>query len=94
MAAVIEVLDPTCAPRPSEGLLATRPSQLRGLRVGLLDNTKGNADVLLETVADQLASRFGVTTFVRRRKATSTLGADFLPELAREVDVVVAALGD
>lgn len=92
--AYIELLDPTGKPRPQEAPLAVRSQILRGQRVGLLDNSKQNADVLLERVAELLRSRHGVETFVRRRKETSTRGATFLPEFAREVQVVVNAVGD
>lgn len=92
--AYIELLDPTGKPRPQEATLAVRSQILRGQRVGLLDNSKQNADVLLERVAELLRSRHGVETFVRRRKETSTRGATFLPEFAREVQVVVNAVGD
>lgn len=90
----VELLDPRGKPRPQEAALAARLEVLRGRRVGLLDNSKANADVLLDRVAELLRSRHGVETFVRRRKETSTRGATFLPELAREVQVVVTALGD
>ena len=90
----MELLDPTGKPRPTEAALAARPVILRGQRVGLLDNAKQNADVLLERVAELLRSQHGVETFARRRKETSTRGATFLPELARDVQVVVNALGD
>ena len=90
----IELLDPTGKPRPQEAPLAPRPEMLKGRRVGLLDNGKANADVLLERVAELLRGRHGVESFVRRRKATSTRGATFLPELARDIQVVVNAVGD
>ena len=90
----IELLDPTGKPTPQDAPVAPRPDALNGKRVGLLDNSKANADVLLERVAELLRSRHGVETFARRRKETSTRGATFLPELARGVQVVVNALGD
>ncbi len=90
----IELLNPTARPRLVEAALAPRAESLRGRRVGLLDNGKANADVLLQRVEAYLREAHGVDTFVWRRKATSTRGATCLGELAREVEVVVTALGD
>ena len=90
----IELLDPTGKPRPKEAALALRPESLRGQRIGLLDNSKANADVLLDRVAELLRGRYGADAFVRRRKETSTRGATFLPRFAGEVQVAVNALGD
>ena len=90
----IEVLNPTGRPHPQEAPLAPCPETLRGRRVGLIDNAKANADVLLDRVRELLGSGHGVDTFVRRRKETSTRGATFLDELAAEVQVAVGALGD
>jgi len=90
----MELLDPTGKPRPVEAVLAARPAILTGQRVGLLDNAKQNADVLLDRVAELLRSQHGVESFARRRKETSTRGATFLPEFARAAQVVVNALGD
>jgi hypothetical protein len=92
--AYIELLDPTGKPRPQEAALAPRPDLLKGWRIGLLDNAKPNADVLLDRVEEILRSQHGVGAFVRRRKETSTRGATFLPEFAGEVQLVVNALGD
>ena len=90
----IPLLDPTGKPQPKEATLAIRPESLRGQRVGLLDNAKANADVLLDRVGKLLRTQHGVDAFVRRRKETSTRGATFLPDFAGEVNVVVNALGD
>ncbi len=39
--------------------LAPSPSVLAGCRIGILDNQKPNADVLLRRLADRLAERTG-----------------------------------
>jgi len=48
--------------------LAPRPIDLAGKVVGLLDNTKEQADVILETVAETLRERYGVAKVIIRRK--------------------------
>ena len=92
--AQIELLDPTGQPRSVRAALAPRVADLRGRRVGLLDNGKANADAVLARVAEHLQRAQGVESFVTRRKATATRGATDLAALASVVPVVVTALGD
>ena len=44
------ILDPTVMPLPDSTLLAPRPEELNGRVVGLLSNSKRNADKLLDAV--------------------------------------------
>jgi len=50
----IEVLVPVARASVLEKPLAERPSSLAGLRIGLLDNRKPNAALLLESVVAEL----------------------------------------
>lgn len=63
------VLNPTGAvERDEDRALAARPATLHGATLGLLDNGKPNAAVLLEEVGRQLADRFRlqeVTSFTK-----------------------------
>ena len=54
------VFDPTVSPAPAPGafLYAPRPTSLKGRRVGLVENTKFNSEVLLRKVAERLAARY------------------------------------
>ena len=63
--------------------------------VGLLDNTKEQGDLILEAVADALKREYGVARVVIRRKEYFSRPAanELLDEMAKEVDVVVSALG-
>ncbi|HXJ81562.1 MAG TPA: hypothetical protein VMS64_23130 [Candidatus Methylomirabilis sp.] len=76
--------------------LSARLARLDGARLGILDNGKANADVLLGVAADELRSRFGLRSVTARRKTYPTYPApkELLDELAREVDCVVTAIGD
>jgi len=63
--------------------------------VGLLDNTKEQADVILATLAEALRERHGVARVVIRRKehySKPATGA-LIDEMAKEVQVAVAAVG-
>ncbi len=90
----IEVHDPTAEPRPKVVSLAPRLSSLDGIRLGLLDNSKPNADRILERIEERLGQEFKLASVRRWRKHNATVGALFLDELPGEVDAVVNALGD
>jgi urease gamma subunit len=88
-------IDPTRGLNRAKIAPAARPMDLRGKVVGLLDNTKEQGDVILETVADALRDRYGVAKVVMRRKQYYSKPApvEMIDEMAREVQVAVAALG-
>lgn len=69
---------------------------LRGKVVGLLDNSKPNADLLEERFAALLKERYGVARVVKRRKITAQQGApkEYLDELASQADFILSGLGD
>ena len=74
--------------------LARRPGSLTGLRIGVLDNSKPNADVLLGRVAERLAERVGGATIRRWQKPGASHPARMLDEIAGSVDVVLTASAD
>ena len=88
-------IDPTAGGSRATIALARRPMDLAGKVVGLLDNTKEQADVILETVGEVLKARYGVAKVVIRRKEAFSRPATeaLLNEMASEVQVAAAALG-
>ena len=88
-------IDPTAGGNRAKIALAPRPMDLAGKVVGLLDNTKEQADVILETIAGVLRERYGVAKVVIRRKEAFSRPATeaLLNEMAKEVQVAAAALG-
>ena len=88
-------IDPTAGGSKARVARASRPLDLRGKVVGLLDNTKEQADVILEVVAETLREHYGVAKVVMRRKQfySKPATAELMDEMANEVDVAVAALG-
>ena len=88
-------IDPTAGGSKARVALAPRPMDLAGKVVGLLDNTKEQADIIFETVADVLRIRYGVAKVVIRRKEAFSRPATeaLLNEMAKEVQVAAAALG-
>jgi len=95
------ILDPTgragALKAPSPGLrLAARRRDLSGLRVGLMDNTKHNAALLLAELGKLLATEHGATVTVEATKANFAAPAPTeLTERYREAcDVVITGVGD
>jgi hypothetical protein len=88
-------IDPTAGGARAKIGLAPRPMDLAGKVVGMIDNTKEQADVILETVAEILRSRYGVAQVIIRRKEHFSRPASeaLLNEMAKEVQVAAAALG-
>jgi hypothetical protein len=66
------------------------------LRIGVLDNSKGNADHLLASLVERLRTAVPLTAVVAERKPTSARPAtdQVLARLAQETDCVVSAMGD
>jgi hypothetical protein len=91
------ILDPTgLADAPRVASLAPRVQSLNGLRLGLLDNTKANAAVVLETVAAQLRAQHHVgevSTYTKSYFGTP-VEEDRAQEIAQSCDAVIAGVGD
>ena len=88
-----ELMNP-CGEFSHEALaLSPRPGLGEGTTVGLFNNSKKNAELLLDEVAKLLAERYGGLKFVRFSKEAS-LPAEFPAGFLEECDVVVAALAD
>ena len=93
------IIDPTLGPAGDargRTALAPRPGDLSGLRLGLLANTKRNAEDFVEEVAELLESQHGVTKVLIRKKPSIVNPAppEMLEELRAECDVVVVGVGD
>lgn len=75
---------------------AERPDDLDGVRVGLLSNTKQNADLLLATLGSLLSTRYGAVVTAEETKHAFALPLDepLLKEMAAECDVAVIGVGD
>jgi hypothetical protein len=85
------------APAPAtEAVVKERAIDKRGIRLGVLDNSKGNADHLLKFIVDSVRGAVPVASVVSLRKASVSLPAsnEMLDQLAREADVVVSAMAD
>jgi hypothetical protein len=92
------VLSPEGKARTSARRVAALPKfpDLRDKVVGLLDNSKPNADKLEERFAELLREKFAVAGVIKRRKITAQQGApkQDLDELAAQADFIISGLGD
>ena len=81
----------------SEALgLSPRAARLDGLRLGVLDNTKWNANRLLRKTTARLAEEFSFAAVNYYRKESFSMDADpaLLDTIAAENDIVLTAIGD
>ena len=85
------------APMPEAAVTAgQRKAGKSGLRFGILDNSKGNADHLLRFIAEGVKAALPVASVVMTRKGSVSLPApgSVLDQLAAEADFVVTAMAD
>ena len=91
----IELLDPRAESESKPRTLSPRGATLRGKRLGLLDNSKPNAALLLHEIGRLAKERLGVSEVVEVRKGKSGEGAgQLLQALEQRCDVVITASGD
>ena len=90
------LVDPTTQAivAPFDG--APRLPTLAGTRLGIIDDSKRNADVLLEELAEVLRTRYEISDVRWHRKPSASRPADpaAVRELAETCDAVVIAVGD
>ncbi len=91
-----KMFDPTAAPVSPTVSLAPRPADLRGLRIGLVENTKFNADTLLLKLAERLGRDYGMTVahMARKRSPSHEVDERAIAELKRRADFVISGVGD
>jgi hypothetical protein len=90
----LRVLDPFGAGAAQVKPLARRRPSLAGLRIGILDNSKPNADVLLGRVAELLVERAGAGPVAVWRKPGSSHPATVIDEVVGAADVVLTGSAD
>jgi hypothetical protein len=90
----ITVLSPVGINRVEARPVAGRIASLQGVRLGLLNNNKPNAALLLEGVAGHIAARHALAGTQRKQKPHSAVGAEGLDDYAREVQAAIVAVGD
>jgi hypothetical protein len=92
----IPVYDPRGTVDTESRPVAPRVGDLNGLRLGILDNTKWNANKLLRRTRELLEEKFTFATVTYYRKESFSRFADegLIGRIAADSDVVLTAIGD
>jgi hypothetical protein len=91
------ILDPTGRSAAARAAtLAPRIGDLAGVRLGLLDNAKANAALVLETIAAQLRAQHhvGEVTMFTKSYFGTPVEEDRAREIAESCEAVIAGVGD
>ena len=90
------VFDPRGVVETEALALSPRAARLDGLGLGVLDNTKWNANRLLRKTTARLAEEFSFAAVNYYRKESFSMDADpaLLDTIAAENDIVLTAIGD
>jgi len=91
------LLDPTGdSDRSTNTTLAARPQALKGLVVGLLDNTKPNGAVIIRAVGRELQEKYGVREIRMFQKGYfgTPVEESVVQQMLHNCDFAVAAIGD
>jgi hypothetical protein len=93
---MIQVYDPRGVVGAEKRATAARVSSLQGLRLGILDNTKWNANKLLREVRDQLKAAHPLADvhYYRKESFSKFAAPELIEEIRRDNDIVVTAIGD
>ena len=75
---------------------APRLPTLAGTRLGVIDDSKRNADVLLEELVEVLRTRYEISGVKWHRKPSASKPADpeVIRDMAESCDSVIVAVGD
>lgn len=95
-ARTVTIVNPAAEDVTERFALAPRVASLRGARVALIDNSKHNADLFLETLAARLVRDHGVATIERYRKASASVPTppETLRRLLEASDAAVHGVAD
>lgn len=91
------LLDPTGdAGRETNTTLTARPGTLRGLTIGLLENTKPNAVPFLQAVAREIRDKYGTGEIRVFRKGYfgTPVEESVVQQMLHNCDFAVAGIGD
>jgi hypothetical protein len=90
------VFDPRGVVEVEPLALSARAAGLNGLRLGMLDNTKWNANRLLRKTAAKLQEEYSFAAVNYYRKESFSKEADptLIESIAANNDIVLTAIGD
>jgi hypothetical protein len=90
------VFDPRGAVDLAVAPLARRKPKLEGLRLGVLDNSKWNANRLLRGASAALGEGIGfaAVNYYVKQSFSKDAAPELIAQIARENDIVLTAIGD
>ena len=93
---IVTLVVPEAPAQEAAAVAAQRKIDAHGVRLGVLDNSKGNADHLLAMVVEGVRAALPVASVVSLRKDAVSLPAPkaILDRLTAEADFVVSAMAD
>ena len=89
----ISIYVPTGAVDTRSKQLAPRLQSLRGARIGILDNCKEFADIVLRGVAEVLERDYGVASVTFWQKGYLGIASPYAEEMAAQCDAVINGVG-
>lgn len=89
----IAVYAPTGAVDTRSKVLAPRLKTLRGARIGILDNCKEFADIVLSGVAEALSREHGAAEVRFWQKSYLGVPSPYAKEMAAQCDAVINGVG-
>jgi len=89
-----ELLNPRGVFRFDENPIAQRLESLDRKTIGLIDNSKDNADILLNAFHELLGSANHLTEVLRIQKPGAAVPASVTREFLDKCDFVINAIGD
>lgn len=92
----MQLYSPTSTAPKRKAFRAPPLASLEGLRLGILENGKLNAEEMLNEVAALFVERHGCTirTLASKRNASAPAPSGTLVKVAQEVDFLITGLGD
>ena len=92
----MQLYAPTSTTPPRKSVRAPALASIDGLRIGILENGKLNAEEMLNEFADLFVQRHGcvVRTLASKSNASAPAPHPTLVKVAQEVDFLITGLGD
>jgi hypothetical protein len=90
------VFDPRGVIENEPRALSKRPATLDGLRLGVLDNTKWNANRLLRKTVARLQQEvsFAAVNYYRKESFSKEADPTLIAVIAADNDIILTAIGD
>ena len=92
----VVVFDPCGLVDQHKTPVAPRKTKLEGLRLGILDNSKWNANKLLRGASAALGEdiKFAAVNYYVKQSFSKDAAPELIEQIARENDIVLTAIGD